>query len=296
MIRGFFSGWLLFSPPSTQYPVLVMTSPILIFDTLQFIALVALLIPFTTAVLSNYVGRMKTWYNLLCVCIVYCISFLLLVGHQSTKEEPPLGLCLFQAGAIYAAPPAFSGDNNPSIGGLEWEPLDLCSILRRLYWRLSSALLARRTRERSVTRLLVLTPFSQLLVLTPIVHVIIFWEAIFYGLSDVSTIRRDPSGIYCHVQSKIPTLITGASVIGFVVLSLLVQVGRVRGLRTEELIWLRLSAKYYDPVKRHARKHSRDILRAYIVKWKKDSLDLDGDFFKSRRISTDAIRVEARKN
>ncbi|KIK65040.1 hypothetical protein GYMLUDRAFT_39449 [Collybiopsis luxurians FD-317 M1] len=178
-----------------------MTSPIVIFDILQCLALISLLIPFTTAVLSKSVGRMRTWYNLLFFCIIYCVSFLLLVGHQSTKEEPPLGLCMFQAGAIYAAPPGVG------VAGFVFNI--------ELYWRLSSAIMGWRIKERNV---------SWLLFITPIVHVIIFWEAIFYGLSDLPSIERDPSGIYCHVKQKIPTLITGGTVIAFVVLSTTVEI------------------------------------------------------------------------
>ncbi|KAJ3842022.1 hypothetical protein F5878DRAFT_426098 [Lentinula raphanica] len=75
-----------------------------VFDILQFIALALISLTYLFALLSKRPQRMKTWFALMVSSLVYCISYLLLVGHQ-TGPEPPLGLCLFQAGLIYAAPP-----------------------------------------------------------------------------------------------------------------------------------------------------------------------------------------------
>ncbi|KIK65035.1 hypothetical protein GYMLUDRAFT_94488 [Collybiopsis luxurians FD-317 M1] len=189
-----------------------MTSPIVIFDILQSLALISLLIPFTTAALSKSVSRMKTWYNLLFFFIVYCISYLLLIGHQFSKEEPPLALCTFQAGAIYAAP------SGGAVAGFVFHI--------ELYWRLSSALLGRRIRERNV---------FWLLFLTPIIHGITFWSVIFYGLSDATLIQRE-NGIYCHIESKLPSLFVGGTVITFVVLFTAVEI------YTAHFLWKRRQA------------------------------------------------------
>ncbi|KAE9404122.1 hypothetical protein BT96DRAFT_1016522 [Gymnopus androsaceus JB14] len=146
------------------------------------------------------------------------MSFLLLLGHQSTEEEldkryPPLGLCMFQAGLIYAAPPAVGA------AGLAFNI--------ELYWGLSYTIMGKKLQDRKITLLLCLAP---------IVHVIVFWGSIFHGLADLSSVQRDPSGIYCHIESKIPTLVTGGSVIGFVLLSVAIEA------YTARFLWKRRSA------------------------------------------------------
>jgi hypothetical protein len=80
--------------------------PYVAFDVLQLLALVLLVAMLLPALLSQSVQRMKTWFNLIVACIIYCISFLLLLGRQS-GQEPPFQLCVFQAGLIYAAPATY---------------------------------------------------------------------------------------------------------------------------------------------------------------------------------------------
>ncbi|KAJ7887827.1 hypothetical protein B0H14DRAFT_1221049 [Mycena olivaceomarginata] len=42
----------------------------------------------------------------------------------------------------------------------------------------------------------------------PISHGVVFWVSLIIGLSDISKIQRDPSGIYCHiVDNKVPCVL-----------------------------------------------------------------------------------------
>ncbi|KAJ3898700.1 hypothetical protein F5879DRAFT_979651 [Lentinula edodes] len=76
-----------------------------VFDVLQFTALALVSATYLSALFSTKLQRLKTWFALMVSSLLYCISFLLLLGHQ-TGASPSLGLCLFQAGLIYAAPPS----------------------------------------------------------------------------------------------------------------------------------------------------------------------------------------------
>jgi len=176
--------------------------PFVVFDVLQLLALVLLVAMLLPAWLSKSVHRMRTWFNLIVTCIVFCISFLLLLGHQS-GPEPPFQLCIFQAGLIYAAPPTIAA------AGLVF--------VLELYLRLSSTLSASLVNERYVTLLLFISPSA---------HCLVFWVAIFTGLSQGGSriVNRSSGGLYCHIDSSTPTLTTGVTVIIFVVMMIIAEV------------------------------------------------------------------------
>ncbi|KAJ7773346.1 hypothetical protein B0H16DRAFT_1512058 [Mycena metata] len=185
----------LFSRAETGAP------PYVAFDILIMLALVLLIAMLLPALLSRSVHRMKTWFNLVVVCIVYCISFLLLLGHQS-GPEPPLQLCIFQAGLIYAGPTAVAAAG--------------FVFVVELYLRLSSTLSASQVNERHVTVLLCISPLA---------HSIVFWVAIFTGISEGgSRVQRGPGGLYCDIASSTPTLTNGISVIVFVLMMIVVEI------------------------------------------------------------------------
>lgn len=81
-----------------------LPASVLVFDVFQAVALAILIVALLTAFLSHSMVRVKTWFGLIISFVFYCISFLLLAGHQ-TGPKPNIGLCLVQAGLIYAAPP-----------------------------------------------------------------------------------------------------------------------------------------------------------------------------------------------
>jgi formate hydrogenlyase subunit 3/multisubunit Na+/H+ antiporter MnhD subunit len=78
--------------------------PVITFDVLQSVALFIIVVALLASLFSRSLHRMKTWFCLLVSFVIYCVSFLLLAGLQNGLE-PPVGLCLFQAGLVYAAPP-----------------------------------------------------------------------------------------------------------------------------------------------------------------------------------------------
>lgn len=180
--------------------------PFVIFDVLQILALVLLFAMLLPALLARSVQRMKTWFNLIVACIIYCISFLLLMGRQS-GPEPPFALCVFQAGLIYAAPATVAA------AGL--------AFVVELYLRLSSTLAVTEVKGRRITLLLFLSPFA---------HLIVFWVSIFTGLSQpvgdngFPIVQRSSSGLYCNINSSVPTTITGVTVILFLALMIIMEV------------------------------------------------------------------------
>jgi len=182
------------------------TPQFVVFDVLQLLALVLLVAMLLPALLSRSVNRMKTWFNLIVACVIYCISFLLLLGRQS-GPEPPFQLCVFQAGLIYAAPATVAAAG--------------FAFVIELYFRLSSTLAVTEVKERRITILLFMSPLA---------HLIVFWVSIFTGLSqpfgeDGSPIvQRSPSGLYCNINSSTPTTVTGVTVILFLALMIVTEV------------------------------------------------------------------------
>ncbi|KAJ3821467.1 hypothetical protein F5880DRAFT_820126 [Lentinula raphanica] len=156
-----------------------------VFDILQFIALALISLTYLFALFSKRRQRMKTWFALMVSSLVYCISYLLLVGHQ-TGPEPPLGLCLFQAGLIYAAPPVVAA------AGL--------AFVVELYLRLTTMMDSRKLDPRIITGLLFLPPLT---------HQVTFWIAMFTGLSNLGAIQRNSQQMFCHLLDDLPTTVTG---------------------------------------------------------------------------------------
>ncbi|KAJ4480062.1 hypothetical protein J3R30DRAFT_2573018 [Lentinula aciculospora] len=170
-----------------------------VFNILQFTALALLSGTYLSAMFSEKLERMKTWFALMVSCLLYCISFLLLVGHQ-TGAIPSLSLCLFQAGLIYAAPPSVAA------AGL--------AFVIELYLRLSTKLTNKTLDRRLITALLFLPA---------IVHQLIFWIAMFTGLSKQDTVQRDSQQMFCHIENDLPSIVTGVSVVVLVVMMILLE-------------------------------------------------------------------------
>ncbi|KAJ7756491.1 hypothetical protein DFH07DRAFT_820762 [Mycena maculata] len=179
-------------------------SPLIVFDVLQLLALVLLAAMLLPALIARSVQRMKTWFNLIVAAIIYCISFLLLLGHQS-GPEPPFALCVFQAGLIYAAPATVAAAG--------------FAFVIELYLRFSSTLAVTELNGRCITILLFLSPIA---------HLVVFWVSIFTGLSqpigDDPIVQRSASGLYCNINSPVPTTVTGVTVILFIALMIITEV------------------------------------------------------------------------
>ncbi|KAK0433447.1 hypothetical protein EV421DRAFT_1910124 [Armillaria borealis] len=159
------------------------------FDVVLAFALFFLAMTIIPAAMVKSICRTKTWFSLLISCVVYCISFFLLLGHQS-GPEPPLGLCLINASLVYAGLPSIAA------AGL--------ILIVELYLRLTSTM--SDVDERRVTRMLWCPP---------VVHAVVFWVVMVYGLSDVTKVERDKTGFYCLVDHPASYLVPAAFVFFF---------------------------------------------------------------------------------
>ncbi|KAF7308012.1 hypothetical protein MKEN_01162900 [Mycena kentingensis (nom. inval.)] len=147
---------------------------IIAFDMLMAGTFLVLIMSVLVAWFSK-VQRVKTWYLLLLTSAGYCLSFLIRIGHQ-TGPPPPLHFCLYSASLIYAAPPGAAAA--------------ALFFVIELHLRLSSALFSKRMSDKFIYWVAWGIPIS---------HGVVFWTSLTIGLSDVTRVRRDPSGAYCHI-------------------------------------------------------------------------------------------------
>lgn len=165
--------------------------PIVGFDVVLAFALLFLTMTIIPAVMVKSIRRSKTWFSLLIFCMVYCISFFLLLGRQS-GPVPPLWLCLISASLVDAGLPSISA------AGL--------ILMVELYFRLTSTM--SDADERRVTRML----WCPL-----VVHVVVFWVIMAFGLSDMKKVERVHSGFYCHVDHPASFLIPAILIFFFTI-------------------------------------------------------------------------------
>jgi len=159
---------------------------------------------------------MKTWFGLMISLMIYCVSFLLLVRHQAGLD-PPLELCTFQASMIYAAPPlvCFCG----------------LAFVIELYLRIHPAIFQVQLNEKHIVLFLHLAPF---------VHSAVAWEALLSGLH---TVQRDSSRMYCNVSSRGPPMVTGVTVVIFLIAMLSFEVSQLCCCIVNEVLHANLMLK-----------------------------------------------------
>jgi len=98
-MSGIFSG---FEPASS-----INILPIVIFDTVAITATISLALTLAPAVFCSNVHRSKAWFSMITTMTIFPLLYLLNIGSQFHAEEsPPIGLCILQAGFVYAGPPA----------------------------------------------------------------------------------------------------------------------------------------------------------------------------------------------
>ncbi|ESK88614.1 hypothetical protein Moror_3112 [Moniliophthora roreri MCA 2997] len=141
-----------------------------VFNSLNILGLILLTFTIIPAIWSRTVHRMDAWYSLTISSMLYCISFLILIGHQFGKE-PPFEICLFQAALIYAGPVFIK--------------ISITSFVISLYLNISN---------------IPTTSFHQkMLIAAPItMFLLICIEVTMVGLLDRSHIERDPTHMFCH--------------------------------------------------------------------------------------------------
>jgi hypothetical protein len=78
-------------------------TPIVVFDVVAVTATVSLALTLAPPVLSSKVHRSKLWLSMITTMMIFPLLYLLNVGSQfHTEDSPPIGLCILQAGFIYA--------------------------------------------------------------------------------------------------------------------------------------------------------------------------------------------------
>jgi len=81
--------------------------PIIVFDAVAVVASLSLALVLAPAALGSNIPRNKSWFSMITTMMIFPLFYLLNAGSQFHAEEaPPIGLCILQAGFIYAGPPA----------------------------------------------------------------------------------------------------------------------------------------------------------------------------------------------
>ncbi|KAK7440061.1 hypothetical protein VKT23_017311 [Stygiomarasmius scandens] len=172
-----------------------------VYNFLQVFGLISVLLVFSTAALSPRVRRATIWYIFMFGWIIWCISHLLLVGHQ-TGGPPARGLCTFQAALVYAGPPA--------------NACATLGILLQLYFSVRSTLKQNNSPPLWQTVMVNAAPL--------ITYVCVFLESLLYGGLMPERVERDPTGIFCHISTPVPALTSAALVAIFSISMIIFEV------------------------------------------------------------------------
>lgn len=161
-----------------------------IFDFIHILAFTLLCLVLLTAALAPSVHRSPTWFNFLATWVLYCISYLAILGQQ-VGEEPHFSVCLLQAMFIYAAPAV-----TVTAG--------LCFTIEM--WRIVKGVGSLTGRLGS--GLLIFAPY--------IVQLSICIEVLILGLKHREHVVRNQTNMFCHLEdpnSFLSSYVTAAVVI-----------------------------------------------------------------------------------
>ncbi|KAF5361397.1 hypothetical protein D9758_006254 [Tetrapyrgos nigripes] len=183
-------------PGASQSDILIWT-----YNALQIFGLITVAMVLSTAALSPGVRRSTIWYIFMSGWIVWCISYLLLVGHQ-TGPPPAHAFCTVQAALIYAGPPS--------------NACATLGILLRLYLAVNATLKSRTKPLR--WKVMVLNAGS------PVTWVMVFTGSLVYGIVNPDLVHRDPSGMYCNISSIVPSGVAASLVALFSVIMIIFEV------------------------------------------------------------------------
>ncbi|KAJ7582005.1 hypothetical protein C8J56DRAFT_1168094 [Mycena floridula] len=178
-----------------------MSGYVTAFDTLQFLGLFSTFGIVVTAVFSSKIQRGMTWYFFMAELVVFCIAYLLIVGHQS-GDDPPFGWCLFQAALIFAVPAmcAFSA----------------LAMVVQLYITMSASFTHLSDRVHGMI------DFS-LLAFPIFIFFLVVVEVTAAGLANPPSVVRSNSGMFCTVTGKTSGTITAVLVVIAVLLMLICE-------------------------------------------------------------------------
>ncbi|KAJ6546782.1 hypothetical protein B0H19DRAFT_1162474 [Mycena capillaripes] len=155
--------------------------PIIIFDTVALVATISLALTLAPAALSSNVHRSKAWFSMITTMMIFPLVYLLNVGSQfQTEDAPPIGLCILQAGFIYAGPPACT-------------TAVLCFITDMTLGL--RAMLTNGKRSKFFASALILAP--------PIIFACVFFEAIIL-VNGGRGVHFDGAHMFCESDNKGP--------------------------------------------------------------------------------------------
>ncbi|KAJ7170506.1 hypothetical protein C8R43DRAFT_981990 [Mycena crocata] len=158
-----------------------------LFNSLYFIGLVLLAVVIMPPIFSRNVRRSPLWFAFIASWMLYCFSFLILVGRQ-LGPEPPFELCIFQASLIHATP-AYA-----TLTGVCFI-IDVFFTLRLSVSPMTSHWIPKRRT-------------SFLLALPGITFLSLFILSLVIGLQDHSSVNREPNNMFCHINTGLPTLVS----------------------------------------------------------------------------------------
>jgi len=157
---------------------------IILFDVLQVLALAFLGLMLGTSLVSVEVSRSMTWRVFIAAVMEWCLSYIIMFGHQGTTNPPVFDLCIFQAAAIY-------GSN----------PLVTCAALGlvfELHLRLSATIFNKKPLGKTGLVCILLCPF--------VMYFAIFFWVISFGYAHQELVQLDLTNMYCHIESPGSTL------------------------------------------------------------------------------------------
>lgn len=161
-------------------------SIIVAFDVIAIVITTLLLLVIFTATFSRQVKRRPSWFNLMLPSMLYPASFLFLLGAQD-HTQPPFASCALQAVLIYSLPAYCTT-------GFSCFVLDFYLLLRRTVRGSEPSKIVSRT----------------LLVAPPLVFFAVLVVDLVLILADREirlSLKPDVSGVYCHSQKQIPSLL-----------------------------------------------------------------------------------------
>jgi len=156
---------------------------IAVFDAVAVTAAVSLALTLAPPILSSKVHRSKLWISMITTMMLFPLFYLFNVGSQfKAGVTPPIGICILQAGFIYAAPPTATA-------------AVLCFITDMTFGL--RAMLFNKTRSKSLT--------SLLLVLPPILFACVFFEAIAL-VNGNRGVHFDSVHMFCESDDNAPQI------------------------------------------------------------------------------------------
>ncbi|KAF9011679.1 hypothetical protein BDZ89DRAFT_485723 [Hymenopellis radicata] len=160
-------------PDSEPRPALIA-----IYNTFYFGGFFSLVGILVVATVSPNVRRAAIWYTFIMAWTVYCLPFLLIVGHQQ-GPPPDHTLCLAQAVFVYASAPM---------------AIFAClGLMVQLYVSCTGLVMSRPAEANHVFGLLHVMPFF--------VYGVLVLEGFRVGSMTPEVVARDVSGMFCNFSS-----------------------------------------------------------------------------------------------